>query len=138
MLIPDVTPIQDLLASQLAVNNSLAYELLQSQFDYSRMEALQYIFDYQVRHFWTTEIARYRLEVSDWTFEVRFHYDDADGRAYGFDHLYLFVQVPDTDWHESDYLGTIGAKHRALHLLQYEEVARQLFGRLVERLVGTQ
>lgn len=126
--------IQALLKSNLAVNNTLAYQLLQSQLAYTPKQALQYIFDFQCQHFWKAEIAVWRFEVDQWRFSANFYYDDADGRAYGFDHLYLFVRIPDSDYHQSTYLGTLAAKANSPSLKKYEAEAKDLFEKLIEEL----
>ncbi len=126
--------INTLLQSQQKVHNTLVYELLQSQLKYTPAQALQYIFEYQCQFFWQEEVAIWKFEVHDWLFSTHFYYDDEDGQAYGFDHLYLFVQIPNTVHHQSQYLGTLAAKAKSPILLQYESEAQVLFGQLVKKL----
>ncbi|MCP4437572.1 MAG: hypothetical protein GY810_01350 [Aureispira sp.] len=83
--------INALLHSQTSENNYLAYQLLQSQLQYTSLDALDYIFQFQLEQIWSAKMGYYKFELGKYT--IKFSSDEEMETDYTVDFHYLTVYI---------------------------------------------
>jgi len=85
------TKINALLQSRSCENNYLAYQLLQSQLEYTSLKALDYIFQFQLEQFWNPKMGYDSFDFGNYT--IRFSSYEEMETDYTVDLHYLTVYI---------------------------------------------
>lgn len=85
--------INALLHAQTGENTYLAYLLLQSQLKYTSLEALNYIFQFQIEQIWTPKMGFYKFEFGN--YKIIFSSDEEMTTDYTVDiyHLTVYIEI---------------------------------------------
>ena len=110
----DETKINALLHAQTSENNYLAYLLLQSQLKYSSLEALDYIFQFQIEHIWNAKMGYYKFELGNYTIHFSSNEELETDYAVIIYNLTVFIEI-----------SLIGKQK---HVLREEEFVSNYFG----------
>lgn len=124
-----------MLRSQTPAHNTLAYLLLQSQFELSQRAAFLRVYNFQ-RELWKKDSHEWAFEIDGWTFKVFTSIDLACCFATELyeHHLWVNVQHEDSCYTQKHYLQKAGANStQKLPLRKQEPIIKSSFLKLLSK-----